>query len=138
MSINTDIQFHQVLKKDDILISLTGNVGRVSLCKEGDYLLNQRVGLLQLKQGVNREYIYQVLSHKRFEQSMITCGQGAAQMNIGKSDVEDYVIPYSYNLHNIEMIASTLKIYDSLICVEFDKLKMFQQQKRYLLSQMFI
>ena len=137
-AISNDIQAHQILKANDILISLTGNVGRVSLCTEGNYLLNQRVGLLQLKQGVNREYIYQALSHKKFEQSMVACGQGAAQMNIGKNDVEDYIIPYSYNPHNIETIASTLKAYDSLICVELDNLKLFQRQKCYLLAQMFI
>ena len=133
-----DIQTHQVLKQDDILISLTGNVGRVSLCTEGNYLLNQRVGLLQLKQGVNREYIYQALSCRRFEQTMISCGQGAAQMNIGKGDVEDYTIPYSANSLNLEVVASTLKTYDLLISVEVDKLRLFMQQKQYLLAQMFI
>lgn len=138
MRIPNDIQAHQVLKKDDILISLTGNVGRVSLCVEGNYLLNQRVGLLQLKQGVNREYIYQALSCRRFEQTMISCGQGAAQMNIGKGDVEDYTIPYSCNALNMELIASTLKAYDLHINVEVDRLRLFHQQKQYLLAQMFI
>ena len=138
MRIPEDIQTHQVLKQDDILISLTGNVGRVSLCTEGNYLLNQRVGLLQLKQSVNREYIYQALSCRRFEQTMISCGQGAAQMNIGKGDVEDYTIPYSANSLNLEVVASTLKTYDLLISVEVDKLRLFMQQKQYLLAQMFI
>ena len=133
-----DIQVHQVLKKDDILISLTGNVGRVSLCAEGNYFLNQRVGLLQLKQDVNREYVYQALSSKRFEQTMIACGQGAAQMNIGKGDVENYTIPYSCNTLNMEIIASTLKTYDFLMSVEIDRLRLFHQQKQYLLAQMFI
>ena len=32
---------------------------------------------------------------------MIACGQGAAQMNIGKGDVESYVLPYSSNVNNI-------------------------------------
>ena len=41
INLPNDIQDHQVLKEGDILISLTGNVGRVSLCKDGDYLLNQ-------------------------------------------------------------------------------------------------
>ena len=138
MRIPDDIQAHQVLKKDDILISLTGNVGRVSLCIWGNCLLNQRVGLLQLKQDVNREYVYQALSSKRFEQAMIACGQGAAQMNIGKGDVEDYTIPYSCNVLNMELIASTLKTYDLLISVEVDRLRLFYQQKQYLLAQMFI
>lgn len=52
INLPNDIQDHQVLKEGDILISLTGNVGRVSLCKNGDYLLNQRVGLLQLENPV--------------------------------------------------------------------------------------
>ena len=138
MRIPNDIQAHQALKQDDILISLTGNVGRVSLCTDGNYLLNQRVGLLQLKQGVNREYIYQALSCRRFEQTMIACGQGAAQMNIGKGDVEDYTIPYSANSLNLEVVASTLKTYDLLISVEVDRLRLFIQQKQYLLAQMFI
>ena len=95
INLPNDIQDHQVLKEGDILISLTGNVGRVSLCKDGDYLLNQRVGLLQLAKNVNQEFLYQILSSQRFENSMIACGQGAAQMNIGKGDVESYVLPYS-------------------------------------------
>ena len=97
INLPNDIQDHQVLKEGDILISLTGNVGRVSLCKDGDYLLNQRVGLLQLAKNVNQEFLYQILSSQRFENSMIACGQGAAQMNIGKGDVESYVLPYSSN-----------------------------------------
>ena len=101
INLPNDIQDHQVLKEGDILISLTGNVGRVSLCKDGDYLLNQRVGLLQLAKNVNQEFLYQILSSQRFENSMIACGQGAAQMNIGKGDVESYVLPYSSNVNNI-------------------------------------
>ena len=65
INLPNDIQDHQVLKEGDILISLTGNVGRVSLCKDGDYLLNQRVGLLQLAKNVNQEFLYQILSSQR-------------------------------------------------------------------------
>ena len=89
INLPNDIQDHQVLKEGDILISLTGNVGRVSLCKSGAYLLNQRVGLLQIEGNIDKEFLYQVLSSRRFENSMVACGQGAAQMNIGKGDVEN-------------------------------------------------
>ena len=68
-------------------------------CKDGDYLLNQRVGLLQLAKNVNQEFLQQILSSQRFENSMIACGQGAAQMNIGKGDVESYVLPYLSLIH---------------------------------------
>lgn len=115
INLPNDIQDHQVLKEGDILISLTGNVGRVSLCKDGDYLLNQRVGLLQLAKNVNQEFLYQILSSQRFENSMIACGQGAAQMNIGKGDVESYVLPYSSNVNNILLQSKVLIQYMYLI-----------------------
>ena len=133
-----DIQDHQILKERDILISLTGNVGRVSLCKDGDYLLNQRVGLLQLAKNVNQEFLYQILSSQKFENSMIACGQGAAQMNIGKGNVESYVLPYSSNGNNILWIAKILHSYDECIINEQRRLTLLTMQKQYLLTQMFI
>ena len=133
-----DIQKHQKLEANDILISLTGNVGRVSLCTEGFFLLNQRVGLLQLKISEYREFIYQVLSFHKFEESMIACAQGAAQMNIGKGDVENYILPYSFNKENINSVASVLKNYDKYIINEINMLSMLHSQKQYLLRQMFI
>ena len=138
INLPNDIQDHQVLKEGDILISLTGNVGRVSLCKNGDYLLNQRVGLLQLAKNVNQEFLYQILSSQRFENSMIACGQGAAQMNIGKGDVESYVLPYSSNGNNILWVAKILHSYDECIINELRRLTLLTMQKQYLLTQMFI
>ena len=138
INLPNDIQDHQVLKEGDILISLTGNVGRVSLCKDGDYLLNQRVGLLQLAKNVNQEFLYQILSSQRFENSMIACGQGAAQMNIGKGDVENYVLPYSSNGNNILFAAKILHSYDECIINELRRLTLLTMQKQYLLTQMFI
>ena len=128
INLPNDIQDHQVLKEGDILISLTGNVGRVSLCKDGDYLLNQRVGLLQLAKNVNQEFLYQILSSQRFENSMIACGQG----------VESYVLPYSSNVNNILLVAKILHSYDEYIINEQRKLTLLTMQKQYFLAQMFI
>ena len=133
-----DIQDHQVLKEGDILISLTGNVGRVSLCKNGNYLLNQRVGLLQLAKNVDQEFLYQILSSQRFENNMIACGQGAAQMNIGKGDVESFVLPYSSNVNNIRLVAKILHLYDECVINELRRLILLTMQKQYFLAQMFI
>ena len=134
----SDIQFHQTLKANDILISLTGNVGRVSLCKEGKYLLNQRVGLLQLNSAIVREFIYQVLSSRDFEQSMISCSQGAAQINIGKGDVENYIIPYSGNPKNLLKISSALNSFDTKTLTESRILQLLNRQKSHLLTSLFI
>lgn len=138
INLPNDIQDHQVLKEGDILISLTGNVGRVSLCKDGNYLLNQRVGLLHITKNVNQEFLYQVLSSRKFENSMVACGQGAAQMNIGKGDVENFVLPYSSNANNIHLVARILHSYDECIINELRDLTLLTMQKQYLLRQMFI
>ena len=138
INLPNDIQDHQVLKEGDILISLTGNVGRVSLCKSGAYLLNQRVGLLQIEENIDKEFLYQVLSSRRFENSMVACGQGAAQMNIGKGDVENFVLPYSSNANNIHLVARILHSYDECIMNELRELTLLTMQKQYFLAQMFI
>ena len=138
INLPNDIEDHQVLKEGDILISLTGYVGRVSLCKDGNYLLNQRVGLLHIMKNVNQEFLYQVLSSRRFENSMLACGQGAAQMNIGKGDVENFVLPYSSNANNIHLVARILHSYDKCIINELRELTLLTMQKQYFLAQMFI
>ena len=132
------LQSHQELKKNDILISMTGNVGRVSLCKDGKYLLNQRVGLLKVNPDINTEFVYQALSSLNFEKTMISCSQGAAQMNIGKGDIENYMLPYSDNPNNLHKIAELLYSYDGQIDIEEKTLQLLNQQKVHLLTSMFI
>lgn len=134
----SDLQSHQDLKKNDILISMTGNVGRVSLCKDGKYLLNQRVGLLKVNPDINAEFVYQALSSHDFEKTMISCSQGAAQMNIGKGDIENYMLPYSDNPNNLHKIAELLYSYDRQIDIEEKTIQLLNQQKVYLLKSMFI
>ena len=132
-----DLQEHQVLRENDILISMTGNVGRVSLCNDGHYLLNQRVGLLAPKIK-EVEFLFQVLASEHFEQSMIACGQGAAQMNIGKSGIDGYMLPFSRKSDNMNHIAKVLQAYDNCINTNVKLLDYLILQKQYLLSQMFI
>ncbi len=138
VKINNDIQEHQVLKINDILISLTGNVGRVSLVNEDDCLLNQRVGVL-IPFNINfREYIYQVLSTKKFENAMILAGQGVAQKNIGDSDVLGFKIPFTTDYDYLNKLSSILQKIDHKIQKEKDILELYKKQKAYLLQNLFI
>ena len=131
-----DIQRHQILKNNDILVSLTGNVGRVSMVNSDNCLLNQRVGLIQINNMELRNYIYVVLSSHIFEREMINKSQGAAQLNIGKSDVENYKIPKptKTNLKISELIDKYL----TKLSIEKRILELFQDEKSYLLSNLFI
>ena len=134
----TDIQPHQILFKKEILISLTGNVGRVSLNHGENNLLNQRVGLFHIPQRELHEFIYQCLSSPSFEASMRQKAQGAAQMNIGKNDIEEYEIPFSSDFELIKKVSSLLYSLDQRLIVAKDLNEIFLVQKLYLLKHMFI
>lgn len=131
-----DIQRHQILKKNDILVSLTGNVGRVSMVNSDNCLLNQRVGLIQINNIEFRNYIYVVLSSHIFEREMVNKSQGAAQLNIGKNDVENYKMPKPTKT-NLEISELIFK-YLTKLSIEKRILKLFKDEKKYLLSNLFI
>lgn len=77
-----------ILEQGDILISLTGNVGRVSKMTEVAAVLNQRVGKLTTNQSNN--FLFTLLSNRNFEKEMVLSSQGAAQANISNNDVLNY------------------------------------------------
>lgn len=133
-----DIKPHQILRHNDILISLTGNVGRVSLCSVDGDLLNQRVGVLKVFDSFYKQYVYHLLSSRHFEQSMIDRGQGAAQLNISKTDIENYNIPIPHNKSIIPILSNTLNCFDERIEVEEKLLGKYEEQKQYLLRKMFV
>ena len=138
LKIPNDIQQHQILRINDVLISLTGNVGRVSIVDTPNCLLNQRVGVLKFVDETYKSYIFQVISNKKFENQMILKGQGAAQKNIGNNDVESFIIPFIENNKYINQITNLLESFDKKIAIEEKILNDYICQKKYLLSNMFI
>lgn len=137
-TIPDDIQGHQILSDNDILISLTGNVGRVSLNKGDNNLLNQRVGLFQLNDKDLHKFVYQTISAQAFENIMRLKAQGAAQMNIGKNDIEDYEIPYTTNKPLLNKVSSILQCIEERIMIAKAQETKYKLQKQWLLQQMFI
>ena len=112
-----------VLKTGDILISLTGNVGRVSKMTKIQADLNQREGKVKFKnKEVEPSFAFHLLHNPRFESSMIEAGQGAAQKNISNKDVLNYGIKIP--IHNLEQ-QKISTIFDSI-----DNLITLHQQKR--------
>lgn len=137
-TIPSDIRKHQVLSKGDILISLTGNVGRISVVNESNLLLNQRVGLIELDSDtlLNRDFLYQILSNKNFLDAMVGAGQGAAQKNIKKEDVENYVFGVP-SLPEQEKIAKFFSALDEQIELTENKLSLLKEQKKGYLQGIF-
>lgn len=83
-----------LLKPNDILMSLTGNVGRIGIMYSNDCLLNQRVALAK---PVNKEwnsFVYFLLKsdlvHKQYE----TIANGSSQQNLSPIEAGNVMIPF--------------------------------------------
>ncbi|MGO1191462.1 restriction endonuclease subunit S [Vibrio casei] len=84
------------LRSDDILISLTGNVGRVGIIRNSHLpaVLNQRVGLIRVKsEDLFEPYLFNYLNSDAFEQLAINNSKGVAQLNLSSKWVEKHEIP---------------------------------------------
>ncbi|WP_238947016.1 restriction endonuclease subunit S [Seongchinamella unica] len=84
------------LNEGDILMSLTGNIGRVAVIKK-EHLpaaLNQRVARISPKHGdsLNREFLIHLLRSPAFFDQLTAAAKGAAQQNISGKDVLAAVI----------------------------------------------
>jgi len=76
------IKTHCILKSGDILLSLTGNVGRVCIVSKGKYLLNQRVSKLISKKDLPLSYPYFYFRSSQVYKSMLGIAKGTAQLNL--------------------------------------------------------
>jgi len=84
------------LYEDDLLISLTGNVGRVGLFPK-DLLpaaLNQRVACLRVNDNkIDVKYLFELLNEDYFEDECIKASSGIAQKNLSTVWLSRYKIP---------------------------------------------
>lgn len=103
-----------ILKTGDILMSLTGNVGRMCFVNQENLLLNQRVGKLI----GNREFvIYTYLFFQRPEGqarlNKIACGSSQANLSPISAVKDLFVIPPKQILNNFSKIITP--VFDQII-----------------------
>jgi type I restriction enzyme, S subunit len=86
-----------VLSEDDILVSLTGNVGRVGVMQKSHLpaALNQRVARISILKDspATREMLLLFLCSDWFRDELIGVGHGAAQQNVSTKDLVEIAIP---------------------------------------------
>lgn len=84
------------LEEDDILISLTGNVGRVGKIKKNHLpaLLNQRVCRVRIENNtIETDYLFNILNTSWFEDYCIRNSSGSAQKNLSTKVLGEIEIP---------------------------------------------
>lgn len=128
-----------MLEEGDLLMSLTGNVGRVAIL-EKQFLpaaLNQRVACLRLKTDkLSKQYLFHILNNSLFEQQCIQSSKGVAQKNMSTEWLKDYEIPL-YSRDKQDEIASILDRIHSIFCLGSQELRMLDELVRIRLIEMF-
>jgi len=113
------------LEEGDMLMSLTGNVGRVAkLSKEFlPAALNQRVACLRIKDGVtlDKAFLFNLLNSDYFEQQCIAASKGVAQKNMSTEWLKEYEIPM-FPIEQQKAIASLLDKVSELIALRKEQL----------------
>ena len=110
------------LQMGDILLSLTGNVGRVGIVFENNLLLNQRVAKLTSSKDI-LPLLYFFFRLSETKASLETIAKGTAQQNL--SPIETLKLSLPYDEDKALILSQTLKpIFDSIVnnSVESSKL----------------
>ncbi|MCR5444724.1 MAG: restriction endonuclease subunit S, partial [Bacteroidales bacterium] len=91
----SNVKDYCYLKKGDILLSLTGNVGRCCLVDSDGLLLNQRVALLVAKDKRNWSFVYTFFRLQSTKSLLEEMAKGTAQPNLSPVELAkmSFLIP---------------------------------------------
>ena len=124
-----------ILDKDDLLITMDGNVGRIAKVIDDRLVLAQRV--CRMKSG-EPSFLYQLLSGSNFIQIMNKISHGGTIKHISLSEIAEYQCYYPQNEKERDYIGIVLGDIDNLITLHQRKLEHLQLLKKALLQQLFV
>ena len=124
-----------VVPKYSLIMSMYASVGLVTI-NEIPITTSQAMFAMQLRDKDLLDYLYYYLSYFKYRHIHKYLETGT-QSNINADIVRGIMIPTYGHSRNMK-IASTLQGIDAKIDNELSVLKLFNRQKNYLLSQMFI
>ncbi len=107
------------LEENDLLMSLTGNVGRVGLITK-EFLpagLNQRVACIRTDNELTKRYLYYYFRSPLFVTKAIESSNGCAQLNMSTEWLKNHQVP-TYETIKLKQIVSKLDIINQAIETE--------------------
>lgn len=93
-----DIPQCDILQPGDILMSLTGNVGRVGLLCGNNYLLNQRASVAKPHNDRHKWFVYFLLRDISVCTQIQRIATGTSQKNVSPMDIHRIAVPYNSQL----------------------------------------
>ena len=127
------------LFEGDLVMSLTGNVGRVGLLQRSmlPAALNQRVACLRTKSDeISLNYLFHLLNSDTFERTAIQSARGMAQLNMSIEWLKEYCIPLPPKSTQLAIVFELDKI-NELIRLKKEQLKDFDNLAQSIFYEMF-
>ena len=128
-----------LLHEGDLLLSLTGNVGRVAILGR-EFLpaaLNQRVACLRITDAsVTIKYLFHILNSTKFENDCIQAANGVAQKNMSTEWLKQYEIPV-YPVEIQENIVKELDKIQTVIQKRHKQISSFESLVKSQFIEMF-
>ena len=131
--------FQYSLFEGDLVMSLTGNVGRVGILQKNmlPAALNQRVACLRVKsEKMQLNYLFHLLNSNLFENAAIQSARGIAQLNMSTEWLKNYIIPLPPLSTQLAIVSELDKI-NELIRLKKEQLKDFDNLAQSLFYEMF-
>ena len=121
-----------ILKIGDILISLTGNVGRICIVDRKDLLLNQRVAIVSPKNKRDSFYAYTMFRNDSFKNELIHLARGTAQLNLSPVETADKltIIPPDTILEDFAKIGQD--IFKQYVSTKMENIKLCEMRDSLL------
>ncbi|TEB08509.1 putative type-1 restriction enzyme specificity protein [Pelotomaculum schinkii] len=106
---------HCHLCTGDILLSLTGNIGRVCIIFGENFLLNQRVAKISPRKNIPKCYVYWTFNNEGMQRNLENLAYGVAQQNLSPVKVGelDFILPQSRIL---DLFESYVEATFNIIC----------------------
>lgn len=131
--------FQYSLFEGDLVMSLTGNVGRVGILQKNmlPAALNQRVACLRVKsEKMQLNYLFHLLNSNLFENAAIQSARGIAQLNMSTEWLKNYIIPLPPLSTQLAIVSELDKI-NELIRLKKEQLKDFDNLAQSLFYEIF-
>ena len=133
-----------LVKKNDVLMSLTGTLGKrdygfaIKIETDDQYLLNQRVAKISAYKNIDTDFMIYVLWSESYLTQLYSLPSGTKQANLSNSDVlgiEIIVPPSMEEQKNIaRYIKDKLEKFDEMILKAESAIQLMQERRTALIS----
>ena len=123
------------LKDKDIILSLTGNIGRICMVYGENYLLNQRVAKLKPQKENYFEFVYLMFRSSFLRSTLENLSNGAAQQNLSPIEMGKLEVMFPSEVTIDKFSEITKSFFDEIIILN-KKNQLLQETRDLLLPRL--